>query len=42
MKRMRWEQRTLQPLQAVVALTEERNVDVDVAAQNAAIRLAPN
>ena len=31
MKRMRWGQRTLQPLQAVVALTEERNLNVDAA-----------
>ena len=31
MKRMRWGQRTLQPLQAVVALAEEGNLNVDVA-----------
>jgi hypothetical protein len=31
MKRMRWGQRTLQPLQAVVALTKEGNLNVDVA-----------
>jgi hypothetical protein len=31
MKRMRWGQRTLQPLQAVVVLTEERNLNLDVA-----------
>ena len=33
MKRMRWGQRTLQPLQAVVALAEEGNLNVDVAAK---------
>jgi hypothetical protein len=31
MKRMRWGQRTLQPLQAIVALTDEGNVNVYVA-----------
>ena len=31
MKRMRWGQRTLQPLQAVVALTKEGNLNVYVA-----------
>jgi hypothetical protein len=30
-KQMRWGQRTLQPLQAVVALTEEGNLNVHVA-----------
>ena len=30
MKRMRWGQRTLHPLQAVVALTDEGNLTVDV------------
>jgi hypothetical protein len=30
MKRMRWEQRTLHPLQAVVALTDEGNLNVYV------------
>ena len=29
MKRMRWRQRTLQPQQAIVALTEEGNLNVD-------------
>jgi hypothetical protein len=32
MKRMRWGQRTLHPLQAIVALTDEGNLNVDVAA----------
>jgi hypothetical protein len=32
-KGMRWGQRTLQPLQAVVALAEEGNLIVDVAAK---------
>jgi hypothetical protein len=31
MKRMRWGQRTLHPLQAIVALTDEGNLNVDVA-----------
>ena len=31
MKRMRWGQRTLQPLQAIVALTDKGNLNVDVA-----------
>jgi len=31
MKRMRWGQRMLQPLQAVVAFTDEDNLNVDVA-----------
>jgi hypothetical protein len=31
MKRIRWGQRTLQPLQAIVALTDEGNVNVYVA-----------
>ena len=31
MKRMRWRQRTLQPLQAIVALADEGNLTVDVA-----------
>jgi hypothetical protein len=31
MKRMRWGQRTLQPLQAIVALADEGNLTVDVA-----------
>ncbi len=31
MKRMRWGQRTLQPSPAIVALTEEGNLSVDVA-----------
>ena len=30
MKRMRWGQRTLQPLQAIVALTDKGNLNVDV------------
>ena len=33
MKRMRWGQRTLHPLQAIVALTDEGNLNVDVAAK---------
>ena len=31
MKRMRWGQRTLQPPRAIVALTDEGNLNVDVA-----------
>jgi hypothetical protein len=33
MKRMRWGRRTLHPLQAIVALTDEGNLNVDVAAK---------
>ena len=33
MKRMRWGQRTLHQLQAIVVLTDEGNLDVDVAAK---------
>jgi hypothetical protein len=33
MKRMRWAQRTLHPLQAIVALTDEGNLNVYVAGE---------